>query len=63
MNVELINNERKGKKPESWLAQARRVRLMRGLGKPSQLFWAIWKLLTGVPNGKHINLRRFNFMN
>jgi len=32
MNVELINNERKAKKPEKWEDQARRVRLMRGLG-------------------------------
>ena len=31
MIVELINNERKAKKPESWQVGARRVRLMRGL--------------------------------
>ena len=35
MNVELINNERKAKKPESWQVGARRVCLMRGLAAKS----------------------------
>ena len=35
MNVDLLNNERGDKKPETWQAGARRVRLMRGLALPS----------------------------
>ena len=43
-DVELINNERRAKKPERWQDQARRVRLMRGLAG-CLIFYKVYNFL------------------